>query len=91
MFITVFTTARHWSPILSQMNPVHTFPPCFPKIHSNIILPSKLSSSEWSLPFKFSIKILYVLLIAPMRATRPAHLARLDFITVIIFVEAYKL
>jgi hypothetical protein len=23
--------------ILSQMNPVHTFPPYFPKIHSNII------------------------------------------------------
>jgi hypothetical protein len=26
-------------PILSQMHPVHTFPPNFPKIHSNIILP----------------------------------------------------
>jgi hypothetical protein len=25
---------------LSQMNPVHTFPPYLPKIHSNIILPS---------------------------------------------------
>jgi len=23
-------------PVLSQMNPVHTFPPCFPNIHSNI-------------------------------------------------------
>jgi len=27
--------------ILSQMNPVHTFPPYIPKIHSNIILPSE--------------------------------------------------
>jgi hypothetical protein len=27
-------------PILSQMNPVHTFPPYFPKIHSNIVFPS---------------------------------------------------
>jgi hypothetical protein len=27
-------------PILSQMNPVHTLPPCFPNINSNIILTS---------------------------------------------------
>jgi hypothetical protein len=38
-------------PILSHMNPAHTFTPYFPKIHSNIILPSTFRSSEWSLPF----------------------------------------
>jgi len=27
-------------PTLSQMNPLHIFPPYFPKIHSNIILQS---------------------------------------------------
>jgi hypothetical protein len=27
-------------PILSQMRPVHNFPPCFPKIHFNITFPS---------------------------------------------------
>jgi hypothetical protein len=27
-------------PILSQINSAHTFPPYFPKIHSNIILPT---------------------------------------------------
>jgi len=52
-------------PILSQMNPVHTLPPYFPKIHSNITsclclgLPSDLFSSG------FSTKILYAFLICP--------------------------
>jgi hypothetical protein len=27
-------------PVLSQMNPLEIFPSCFPKIHSNIIVPS---------------------------------------------------
>jgi hypothetical protein len=39
--------------ILSQMNPVHTVPPYFPKTHSKIILPSTLRSSDSSLPFRF--------------------------------------
>jgi len=36
-------------PILIQMRPVHTFPPYFPKIHSNTIFPCTPRSSEWSL------------------------------------------
>jgi len=40
--------------ILSQMNPVHIFPPYFPKIQSNIIFPPTLRSSSWSHPFRFS-------------------------------------
>jgi len=32
-------------PILSQMYPVHTFPLYFPKIHSNVIIPSTTRSS----------------------------------------------
>jgi hypothetical protein len=39
-------------PILSQMNPVHTFKTYF--LTSILrILPSMLTSSEWSLPFRF--------------------------------------
>jgi hypothetical protein len=50
-FITVFRGACHQS-ILSQMNPVLTFLPYFPKINFNIVLISMPSSSEWSLPFR---------------------------------------
>jgi hypothetical protein len=42
------------APTLSQIHPVHTLPPYFPNIHSNIILPSTLRSLDWSLPFWFS-------------------------------------
>jgi hypothetical protein len=42
-------------PILSQMNPVHNFPPYFPNVRYNIILPPTPMSSEWSPPpFRFS-------------------------------------
>jgi hypothetical protein len=52
-FITMFTRAHHWmEPILSQVHPVHTFPPYFPKIHYTITFPSG-----------FLVKILYVFLI----------------------------
>jgi hypothetical protein len=44
-------------PILSLMNPAHTFPPCFAKIISNFILPSTYRSSVWSLPFWFCDQI----------------------------------
>jgi hypothetical protein len=78
-------------PFPSQMNPVHTLPSYFPKIHSNIIFPSAPRSSKWSLPFRFPTKTLYAYLICTIRATCPAHLILLDVITLIIFGEAYKL
>jgi len=37
------------TPILSQMNPFHTFPPYFPKIYANIILPYT-PNSGWFFP-----------------------------------------
>jgi len=41
-------------PILSQMYPFCSFPPSFPKIHSNNNFWPMSSSFEWSLPFRFS-------------------------------------
>jgi hypothetical protein len=38
-FINVFTRARHWS-LSWAVHPIHTFPPHFPTIISNIIIPS---------------------------------------------------
>jgi hypothetical protein len=48
-------------PFPSQLHPVQTFPPCFPKFHSNIILPCKHRSCEWSLPFWFSHQNIWLL------------------------------
>jgi len=42
------------APILTQTDPVHTFPNYFPKIHFNIMLQSTPRSSKWFLPFMIS-------------------------------------
>lgn len=39
---------------LSQINPIHTVPPCFTYIIFNIVLPSAAIPSELPLPFKLS-------------------------------------
>jgi hypothetical protein len=76
-------------PILGQRNPVHTFPPYFPKIHFNIIFLSTFRSSTWSLPFRFSDQN-FIRISCPICATCPAHLV-LDLMILIIFGEAYNL
>jgi hypothetical protein len=48
--ITAFTRDRHWS--LSWARRIQSTP-YFPKIHSNVILPSTPRSSKWSLPFRY--------------------------------------
>jgi hypothetical protein len=77
-------------PILSQMNPVHTFAPYFPNIHFNITFLSTLRIQDGLFHSVFLTKILHALLISPMRAACHAHFIRLDLITLIISGEAYK-
>jgi len=77
-------------PVLSQMHPIHTFPPCFPKIHSNIIFPSIHRPSMWYLPLIFWSEV-YEFLILPMHATCPAHITLLDLFTLIICGAVNKL
>jgi hypothetical protein len=71
-------------PTLSQMNPVHTFPPYFPKVHSNVIFTPMHKSSDWSLISGFQTKTLYAFLISAMHAECPSHIILLHLITLII-------
>jgi hypothetical protein len=47
-------------PIQSQLDPVHTSTSHYPKIHRNIILPSKPESSKWSLSQSLLLLLLYI-------------------------------
>jgi hypothetical protein len=60
-------------PTMSQMYPVHTFPPYSPNTHPNIIFPSTSRSYEWFLRFTFSDQNLYAFLMYPMCTTCPDH------------------
>ena len=55
-------------PILSQLHPVHTPTSHFPKIHSNIILPSMSGPPQWSPSLRFPHQTLYTRLPSPIRA-----------------------
>ena len=67
-------------PILGQPNPVHIPTSHLLEIHPNIIHPSTPRSPQLS-PSSFPTKILYGPLSSPIRATCPADLILLDFIT----------
>jgi len=81
-FITVFTSAWHWSLSYTRCIQSQNFPPYFSKINSNIIFSSYLCLPSGFLPLGFLTKTLYAFLISPIHATRPA---------ILMFGEACKL
>jgi hypothetical protein len=78
--------------ILSQTDPVHKFPPSFPKIHFNIIYTSTPKSPAWSLPFVFPIKKKFVRIYhLPYASYMPCPSHPPWFLTIIIFGEEWRL
>jgi hypothetical protein len=76
--------------ILGQPNPVHIPTYHFLEIHPNIIHPSTPRSPQWSLSLRFPHQDRIRPLSSHIRATCPAHLILLDFITRTILGEEYK-
>ena len=76
--------------ILGQPNPVHTHTSHLLEIRSNIIRPSTPRSPQWSPSLRFPHQDPIHPISSPVRATCPAHLILLDFITRTILGEEYK-
>ena len=76
--------------ILGQPNPVHIPASHLLQIHPNIIHPSKPRSPQWSPSLRFPHQDPIYPLSSPIRATCPAHLILLDFITRTVMGEVYK-
>ena len=87
-FITALTSIRHLS--LSWASPNHSIPTShLLEVHLNIIHPSTSRSPQWSPSLRFPQQDLIHPLSSPIRATCPAHLILLDFITRPIQGEEY--
>ena len=76
--------------ILGQPNPVQIHTSHFLEIRYNIIRPSTSRSPQWSPSLRFPHQDPIHPLSSPIRATCPAHLILLDFITRTILGEEYK-
>ena len=77
-------------PILGQSNPVHIPTSHLLEIHPNINNPSTPGSRRWSPSLRVPHQDPIRLLSSPLRATCPAHLILLDFITRTILGEQYR-
>ena len=77
-------------PIMGQPNRVHVPTSHLLKIHPNFIHQSTLRSPQWSLSLRFPHQDPIRPLSSPIRATCPAHLILLDFITRTILDEEYR-
>jgi len=77
-------------PILSQLDPFHTPIFYFLNIHLNIIFPSTPGSPKWPISLRFPHQNPVYACPHPVRATCPAHLILLDFITRTILGEQYR-
>ena len=89
-FITALTSVRHLS--LSWARPIRSICPHPTSWRSVLILSThlRLGLSSGLLPSGFPTKTLYTPLSSPIRATCPAHLILLDFITRTILGAEYK-
>ena len=89
-FITALTSVRHLS--LSLASPIQSIYPHPTSWRSVLILFThlRLGLPSGLFPSSFPTKTLYTPLSSPIRATFPAHLILLDFITRTILGEKYK-
>ena len=89
-FITALTSVRHLS--LSWANPIQSTYPLPTSWRSILILSTilRLGLPSGLFPSGLPTKTLYAPLSSPMRATCPAHLILLDFITRTILGEEYR-
>ena len=89
-FITALTSVRHLS--LSWASPIQSTYPYPTSWRSILILSTHLRLGLHSglFPSSFPTKILYSPLSSPIRATCPAHLILLDFMTRTILCEEYR-
>ena len=76
--------------ILNPLNPVHITTSHLLEIRPNIIHQSTPRSPQWSLSFRFPHQDHIHTLYSPIRATCPAHLILLAFITRTILGKEYK-